>query len=102
MPGHDVPVPNATVEAPLVVQQQHDLAEKVAPAQQHVFVRAAPGSRGKAAFTLRLDPERHLKLRVMSALSHRSAQQIVTAALDAVLESQADTISSAIAPSLKG
>ncbi|MEY4891085.1 MAG: hypothetical protein RIQ75_2215, partial [Pseudomonadota bacterium] len=49
--------------------------------------RAAPGSRGKAAFTLRLDADRHLQLRLACALSHRSAQQIVTEALDAYLGS---------------
>ena len=44
--------------------------------------RAQPGSKGKAAFTLRLDPERHLKLRLACAVDGRSAQQIVTDALD--------------------
>jgi hypothetical protein len=44
--------------------------------------------RAKAAFTLRLDPERHLKLRLACALSRRSAQQLVTEALDNFLESQ--------------
>ena len=48
-------------------------------------VRAAPGSKGKAAFTLRLDPERHLKLRLACAVNGRSAQQIVTDALDHLL-----------------
>ncbi|WP_246104792.1 hypothetical protein [Sphingomonas xanthus] len=47
--------------------------------------RAAPGSKGKAAFTLRLDPDRHLKLRLACAVSGRSAQQLVTDALDALL-----------------
>ena len=47
--------------------------------------RAAPGSKGKAAFTLRLDPERHLKLRLACALNGRSAQLLVTDALDAFL-----------------
>lgn len=41
---------------------------------------------GKAAFTLRLDHERHLKLRLASAVTGRSAQLIVTEALDAFLE----------------
>jgi len=41
----------------------------------------------KAAFTLRLDEERHLRLRLASAVTGRSAQQIVTGALDAFLES---------------
>ncbi|HTG64689.1 MAG TPA: hypothetical protein VL917_08525 [Sphingomicrobium sp.] len=48
--------------------------------------RAAPGSKGKAAFTLRLDPSRHLKLRLACAVDGRSAQQIVTDALDQLLE----------------
>ena len=48
--------------------------------------RAAPGSKGKAAFTLRLDPSRHLKLRLACAVDGRSAQQIVTAALDQMLD----------------
>ncbi len=47
--------------------------------------RAAPGSKGKAAFTLRLDPERHLKLRLACAVDGRSAQQIVTDAVDQFL-----------------
>jgi hypothetical protein len=49
-------------------------------------VRAAPGSKGKAAFTLRLDPERHLNLRLACAVDGRSAQQLVTDALDQLLE----------------
>jgi hypothetical protein len=47
--------------------------------------RAVPGSKGKAAFTLRLDPERHLKLRLACAVNGRSAQQLVTDALDQLL-----------------
>jgi hypothetical protein len=48
--------------------------------------RAAPGSKAKAAFTLRLDPNRHLKLRLACAVDGRSAQQLVTDALDQLLE----------------
>lgn len=48
--------------------------------------RSAPGSKAKAAFTLRLDPERHLKLRLACAVDGRSAQQLVTDALDQLLE----------------
>jgi hypothetical protein len=47
--------------------------------------RAATGSKGKAAFTLRLDPDRHLKLRLACAVDGRSAQQIVTDAVDQLL-----------------
>lgn len=47
--------------------------------------RAAAGSKAKAAFTLRLDKDRHLKLRLACAVTGRSAQQIVTDALDGLL-----------------
>jgi hypothetical protein len=47
--------------------------------------RAQPGAKGKAAFTLRLDPSRHLKLRLACAVNGRSAQQLVTDALDQLL-----------------
>lgn len=46
--------------------------------------RAKPGER-RAAFTLRLDPERHLKLRLASTMQGTSAQALLTEALDAML-----------------
>jgi hypothetical protein len=49
--------------------------------------RKARGAKEKSAFTLRLDSERHLKLRLACALTHRSAQMIVTEALDGFLAS---------------
>jgi hypothetical protein len=55
------------------------------PAPAPARPRAAPGSKGKAAFTLRLDPSRHLKLRLACAVDGRSAQQLVTDALDRLL-----------------
>jgi hypothetical protein len=45
---------------------------------------ASVGGR-KAAFTLRLDADRHLRLRLATAVTGRSAQLIVTSALDALL-----------------
>ncbi|HSQ96732.1 MAG TPA: hypothetical protein VLM18_11645 [Croceibacterium sp.] len=39
----------------------------------------------RAAFTLRLDAKRHLKLRLASTVRNRSAQQLVTEALDRFL-----------------
>jgi hypothetical protein len=39
----------------------------------------------RAAFTLRLDAQRHLKLRLACTVKNRSAQQIVTEALDRLL-----------------
>lgn len=44
-----------------------------------------PVRNDKAAFTLRLDADRHLKLRLASAHANISAQQIVCAALDRYL-----------------
>lgn len=79
---------------PVVVEQRRALAEKVAApapkkaAPKAVLAAAPELQRSKAAFTLRLDPERHLRLRLACAVGNRSAQQIVTDALDAFLESQ--------------
>lgn len=52
--------------------------------------RAAPARKAandtrRAAFTLRLDAERHLKLRLACTVRGRSAQQLVTDALDVLL-----------------
>lgn len=41
----------------------------------------------KAAFTLRVDAERHLKLRLACAVHHVSAQKLIIQALDELLES---------------
>ena len=46
---------------------------------------AAKKDSRRAAFTLRLDAKRHLKLRLASTVKNRSAQQLVTAALDKYL-----------------
>jgi len=57
----------------------------------------------KAAFTLRLDAERHLKLRLACTLDSVSAQAVVTAALDRLLadmpeiEALADQVAGQIA-----
>lgn len=47
-------------------------------------------SQSKAAFTLRLDAERHLRLRLASAVSKRSAQNLVIEALDRYLAQMGD------------
>ncbi|NNC52575.1 MAG: hypothetical protein HKO08_05995 [Erythrobacter sp.] len=48
--------------------------------------RSSAASKGKrAAFTLRLDPERHLMLRLACTVRGSSAQQLVTDALDGLL-----------------
>jgi hypothetical protein len=112
------PAPGGRVHAepPVVVEQRRELEARLAepepepepqveafePEPEPEPVRKDPprpkvvnlprsrvvAARAKAAFTLRLDPERHLKLRLACALSRRSAQQLVTEALDIFLDSQ--------------
>ncbi len=53
------------------------------PAQR---VRAEIVRDRRAAFTLRVDNERHLRLRLACTLQNRSAQQVVTEALDRLLD----------------
>jgi hypothetical protein len=108
-PRHVKPVSNdaeAEVEAeePEVVAQQRAIAESFppepeieaepphAPAEivslpKRPAVVPAVDQGRKAAFTLRLDAGRHLRLRLAAAVTGRSAQQIVTGALDALLQS---------------
>jgi hypothetical protein len=81
-PPAPVPAPQATVPHPEVV---HPVS--VATATRLDRETAAKTKHGKAAFTLRLDHDRHLRLRIASALCHRSAQHLVTEALDAFLHS---------------
>lgn len=76
------PDPEPEVQAPSEARIVRLPRTRVAPARA-----PAVAVRAKAAFTLRLDPERHLKLRLACALSRRSAQQLVTEALDDFLDS---------------
>jgi hypothetical protein len=67
-------------------------AKRSAPALPDVAGTIADlhDARRKAAFTLRLDAERHLRLRLACAVQNRSAQQFVTEALDRLLDSLPD------------
>lgn len=47
-------------------------------------------SERKSAFTLRIDAERRLRLRLLSAVSNQSAQQLMIAALDALIIAHPD------------
>ena len=86
-------------DSPVVLRQQRRLAERVAKGstakaatkRTKKATKVAPKSSAKnaprrAAFTLRLDPERHLKLRLAATMHGTSAQALVTEALDAMLE----------------
>lgn len=96
--GYDsprAPADQVVAEPPAVIRQQEELAAKLevrpeepvsAPARAPRRPKAARAFDGrKAAFTLRLNEDRHLRLRLASAVRRQSSQQLVTAALDAFL-----------------
>lgn len=109
-PGHDLaPVTEETpdegfepeaIEVPDIVRQQESLLDRVAAVARKVEAQPLPQpkakkerapralrAREKAAFTLRLDAERHLRLRLASAVTNRSSQVILTDLLDEYLAS---------------
>ena len=67
---------------------QEEVAPVFAAVPREVPKAVQHSARAKAAFTLRLEAERHLKLRLACAVTGRSAQQLVTEALDRLLESR--------------
>jgi hypothetical protein len=89
----EVDEPVEAPEPPPILEQQRALRRSFAepePRAESAEVVALPRPRtqpgkAKAAFTLRLDPDRHLKLRLACALTNRSAQMLVTEALDQFL-----------------
>ncbi len=70
------------IETPVVEVPQAVKSVSVATAGR---LQRETAHKGRAAFTLRLDSARHLKLRLASAVTHRSAQQLVAHALDRFL-----------------
>lgn len=90
-------------DLPPVLRERVELAEELEPAvpllaskprrkkaiKQQMVEQPAPivARTAKAAFTLRLDPQRHLQLRLACAMRNQSAQQLVTEALDDFLGS---------------
>jgi hypothetical protein len=101
--GDDLPVDHSasnhtTNVVPFDKAAKHALTAEVSViAERHraALVRFASDAKsapqgGRAAFTLRLDSERHLKLRLASTMLDRSAQAIVTHALDLHLATMPD------------
>jgi type IV secretory pathway VirB10-like protein len=76
-------------EEPEVVETEAEMPKRKRVKAQVVTLpkRAVEAVGKKAAFTLRLDADRHLRLRLACAVTGRSAQQIVTGALDEMLAS---------------
>lgn len=101
--------PDAETPVPMVLLQREALKDEfitpesvirpATPSPERVFksvslatanrigreTRAKHIRNAKSAFTFRLDSDRHLKLRLASALHNQSAQLLVTEALDAFL-----------------
>lgn len=85
--GNEEPVEPAAIEEPTLSAPV--LSEPVVTALRapRTEDRRKPVAEGKkAAFTLRLEPDRHMRLRLATALTGRSAQFLVTEALDKFLE----------------
>jgi hypothetical protein len=90
------PVEVSAAPKPPVLVAREELQEAIAPeplpeptpvsvAVAKRITREVRAKSGKAAFTLRLDPHRHLRLRLASATRHRSSQALMIDALDALL-----------------
>ncbi len=76
------------VREPEILRQRNSITGRIAPAAESY--KAKPASKSarsgnRAAFTLRLDTDRHLKLRLACTVRDCSAQALVTEALDALL-----------------
>ena len=79
--GSDDPLPDADDFASVLQIKRPKKAGKRGKAR-----RSALDDGRRAAFTLRLDSHRHLKLRLACTVRNRSAQQIVTEALDRLID----------------
>lgn len=94
--GEVVPFAGAAVSAPAekppVRQQQEAVARHVRSSSESAAAerRSAFEAGRRAAFTLRVDADRHLKLRLACTIRNRSAQQLVTEALDRLLDELPD------------
>jgi hypothetical protein len=64
---------------PAVLRQREAFSQRIAPASK------SRSKADRAAFTLRLDTDRHLKLRLACTVRDTSAQALVTEALDNLL-----------------
>ena len=78
------PIEPEIEEAPAASPVRVKAQAQIVPMPKRAAPVAASGGR-KSAFTLRLDGERHLRLRLATAVTGRSAQQIVQSALDELL-----------------
>ncbi|UUL83750.1 hypothetical protein [Sphingomonas qomolangmaensis] len=106
--------PELNAPLPPVLREREALAQEVAagpapvsrPVSANTVARMAretAAKKTKAAFTLRLDADRHLRLRLASAVRNQSAQALLIQALDAFLTTvpEAEALASQL-PRAKG
>lgn len=84
-PEAEVPAEQDVAPTQVLSVRKHKVAVPVAVAVDVAVAAAAVPAGRRAAFTLRLDSDRHLRLRLAAAVTGQSAQQLVTAALDDLL-----------------
>jgi hypothetical protein len=104
------PAPAVQAPEPNIVAQQHaKIAEtfsapidKPAPVKKAETAAVIAPRKHRTAFTLRLDHERHLKLRLACAVTGRSAQQLVMEAVEQLLASlpEISTLAEQVPPGL--
>lgn len=84
-PKRPQPIESLPVEAPAETPVEPERVVELCPVSVNTAARIQRETvtkQAKAAFTLRLDAERHLRLRLASAVRGASAQKLVTEALD--------------------
>lgn len=99
------PVPTVLVQRELLAAQiESPAAVKSVSVATATRIRRETQHGGKAAFTLRVDADRHLRLRLASAITNRSAQDLVTEALDALLGAvpEVEALVAQLPPAKKG
>jgi hypothetical protein len=84
-PAPKAKIPAASAKAPVARPAATVRPVKPAPTGISAKETREEAAGRRAAFTLRLDAKRHLKLRLASTVKNRSAQQLVTQALDKFL-----------------
>lgn len=80
-----VAAPVAEIRKSITPKMKRKAPSEVESGRIAAAIRTPRDSKRKAAFTLRLDADRHLRLRLACAVQNRSAQQLVITALDQLL-----------------
>ncbi len=88
-------LPAPTLAAPRIELSDAEATRLIKPVLREITLKSRKQGRGRtrkavsatAAFTLRLDHDRHLKLRLACAVHNVSAQKLITEAVDSLFDS---------------